>query len=175
MMAVYVVGGLLLGASSFWLRGSAKFEQLTGRGKTTGDLVWAALLGAFAMVGGLPWEWSLALVAAFFAGGRLPWWGSLDMGTMAHSWGRDLVVHSARGLLWTLAAGLVMWFAGGGWQAVVLAASGLLAGPAWALGFQLRPPGKTSQGFPNATEVGELVFGGIIGVALALAVLQAVA
>jgi hypothetical protein len=31
----------LAGSFLFWLRGSAVFEQLTGCGKTTGDLVWA--------------------------------------------------------------------------------------------------------------------------------------
>jgi hypothetical protein len=172
MTAAWIIAGTALGAASFWLRGSARFEEWTGRGKTTGDAAWAVVMAGLCVAAGLSWPWGGALALALFAGGRLPWWGSLDFGTVSGTYARDFALHSLRGLLWTLAAGVVLWFAGGSPWAIAAGLSGLLAGPCWALGYLINPPplDGTEPRHPNATEIGEIAFGAVTGAALLAAV-----
>jgi hypothetical protein len=198
LTAVFLVGGILLGAATFWLRGSALFEQLTGRGKTTGDFAWAIPMAGFAVLAGFPLADLPGLVMALWLGGRLGWWRSLDMGTQNDTVQRDFLMHSARGFFWTAPAALYMaaasmdaWWGDWAWQGshpgiIVLALSGLTAGGAWWLGFKLRPPvyqaihqpdgsihmhyDAADQKRPWGTEIGELIYGGVIGAALYLAV-----
>lgn len=154
-----------VGAFMFWLRGSATFEQITGRGKTTGDLVWAVsmaglaaplywnssgLLGAFAL-----------LTLAFFLGGRLPWWRSLSMGRNprdSYFWGA-FARHTVRGLFWVAPAAFAVGILGG--DPSSLLAAGLTAGFCWEGGWRIKESGSLV-GF-EATELGELYFGMAIG------------
>ena len=183
---------IAVGAATFWLRGSALWHQLTKTGKTTGDFAWAGALSVLALAAGYPLLAAPGLVVALWLGGRLGWWGSLDMGTQGHTVARDLLMHSARGFFWTLPAaayctGVTMWLGAGSLGgAAILAAIGLTAGPAWWLGYKLRPPvyqaihqpdgsihmhyDAADQKRPWATEIGELVYGALIGAGLWAAV-----
>ena len=186
-----------VGAATFWFRGSALWNQLTGMGKTTGDFAWAIPMAGLAVAAGFPLADLPGLALALWLGGRLGWWGSLDMGTMGHTLQRDFLMHSARGFFWTAPAALYMfvttWDVWGEWAwqgnhpgIIALVLAGLTAGFAWWLGFKIRPPvyqaihqpdgsihmhyDAADQKRPWATEIGELVYGALIGLGLYLAV-----
>lgn len=158
-----IVGGFL-----FWLRGSAVFEQITGRGKTTADLVWAT--GMAMLASPLYWNSSTPLGAfalltlAFFLGGRLPWWRSLSMGRNpadGYFW-NAFARHTARGLFWVAPAAFAIGILGG--NPLSLLVAGLFAGVLWEAGWRVKENG----GLFNfeATEIGELYFGLMIGGAI---------
>lgn len=156
-MAVLAFG--VLGAAGFWLRGSALFHRVTGCGATTARIVcWSLPLAALAWVmTPLPLWWCAALAAALWAGSLLGWWGSIDLGRHEGEWRADFIAHTARGLLWAAPAGLVLIFAGGmGWPLWI---AGLLCGAAYEVGWRAYPA--------RATEIGEGLFGAMIGAALA--------
>ena len=158
----------IVGGALFWLRGSSVFERVTGRGKTTADLLWAtsmALLAAplYADTADSLYGFFL-LIAAFWAGGRLPWWRSLSLGRNPNEgshWGA-FARHTARGLFWVAPAAFAVGILGG--NSLRLAAVGLLAGVSWEVGWRLKEHNPT--GPFEATELGELLFGGLIGAAI---------
>lgn len=172
MEVLFAVGMTILGAGMFWLRGSAKFGEWTGRGKTTGDLVWAFVVSAPTLLF-LDWYGVVGLALALFVGGRLPWWKSIDMGrnTTVYdntSFAHDVVMQTIRGVLWVLPAAaftffVIDWMAS--MRALWVLGAGLLCAPAYEVGWRLNPLGKWK---PMATEIGELLFGGAIGLGLAL-------
>lgn len=159
-----VIGGGVLGGASFWLRGSALFERLTGRGKTTADAVWActmAALFAAAAAGRAEWWHPLAVAVGFFVGGRPPWWKSLrlchdpDEKCCLCVWVR----HTLRGFLWVVPAALSLDLLG--YEGVWLVAAGGLVGPCYEAGWRTWPA--------RATEVGEVLFGALIGAGIVAA------
>ena len=151
----------IVGGFFFWLRGSAVFEQLTGRGKTTADAVWAFALTLLALAFGL-WGWILlALFVGLWLGGRPPWWRTLTLGRNPNDSHLSVLdqwfLHAMRGILWTLPAGLAL-AAFGNWWGLAFALSGILAPIFWELGWRTYPA--------RATEIGEATFGAWIGFAL---------
>lgn len=160
---IYVMLMTVLGAGLFWLRGSATFEQVVGRGKTTADTMWALGLAVPTALY-IPWYYAGGLLAALFLGGRAPWWKSIDMGRNQSyydntTYMQDIVMQTIRGVLWVLPAAILLWFISG-WYTLMLMAAGLMAGPAYELGWQLNPQNYRR---PHATEIGELVFGACVG------------
>lgn len=157
MIALFIA----LGAAGFWLRGAAWFAQITGRGATTARLAaWALPMG---LASALLTEWynAVAIAAGLYLGTLAGWWGSLDLGRREGEWLRDFVLHTARGLLWTLPAAIVCAVAALDIaNAVPLIAAGLLCGVLYEVGWRAYPP--------RATEIGEAAFGGAIGAALYL-------
>ena len=154
-----------VGAFMFWLRGSATFERITGRGKTTGDLVWAISMAGLAAP--LYWNSSGSLGAfalltlAFFLGGRLPWWRSLSMGRNprdGYFWGA-FARHTVRGLFWVAPAAFAIGILGG--NPLGLLVAGLLAGLCWEAGWSLTETERHTHF--GATELGEIYFGMVIG------------
>ena len=154
-----------VGAFMFWLRGSATFEQITGRGKTTGDLVWAISMALLAAP--LYWNSSGSLGAfalltlTFFLGGRLPWWRSLSMGRNprdGYFWGA-FARHTVRGLFWVAPAAFAVGILGGNPSGLLVA--GLMTGLMWEVGWRLKERGDNFNF--EATEIGEIYFGGLIG------------
>jgi hypothetical protein len=156
-------------AGMFWLRGSAVFEQITGRGKTTGDLVWAVSMALLAA----PLYWNnptspigafALLTFAFFLGGRLPWWRSLSMGRDPRDgsfWGA-FARHTVRGLFWVAPAAFVFGILGTNPMGLLLA--GLQAGFWWEAGWRMTESDKKIR--LGATELGEIFFGAAIGGAI---------
>lgn len=144
-------------AFGFWLRGSALFERLTGRGATTARLVcWALPCGlAWWALGGNPLYAAGAAVAAWL-GTLLGWWGSLDLGRNEGTWLEDFLLHTARGVLWTapMAAVALVQHEAWWWMLGVGALCGLL----YELGYQLNEA--------RGTEIGEFLFGAVIGAAM---------
>lgn len=169
---LFIIGMFVLGAGMFWLRGSSKFEEWTNRGKTTGDLVWAFVVSA-PMLMFLDWYNVIGLALALFVGGRAPWWKSIDMGRNTTTFDNttflhDVVMQTIRGVLWVLPAAafvffVIDWMADT--RALWLLGVGLLCAPAYEFGWRLNPLEKWR---PSATEIGELLFGGAIGLGLAL-------
>ncbi len=157
MLALFIA----LGAAGFWLRGAAVFQRFTGRGATTARLfAWALPMGAASALV-TDWYNAAAVAVALYLGTLAGWWRSLDLGRHEGEWLRDFVLHSARGLLWTLPAALVCAAASLSLTAAVpLIAAGLACGLIYELGWRVYPP--------RATEIGETAFGAAIGGALFL-------
>jgi hypothetical protein len=157
MLALFVA----IGAAGFWLRGAAVFQRWTGRGATTARLLaWALPMGALSAVH-TDWYNAAAIAVGLYLGTLLGWWRSLDLGRVEGEWLRDFVLHTARGLLWTLPAALVCAAASFDIaNAVPLIVAGLLCGVLYEVGWRAYPP--------RATEIGEATFGGAIGAALYL-------
>jgi hypothetical protein len=150
--------GAAVGALLFRMRGAALFQRITGRGKTTGDAVYAAGLAAIAMPG---WWQALALAVALWLGGRLGWWRTLTLGRNPEDgpvW-QQWLLHTARGVLWTAPAAALAWWLGCSPFALLLA--GLLCAPAYEAGWRL-----DGRGGLGGTEWGECFFGAAIGLAL---------
>lgn len=167
IVAIFVVALL---AAGFRIRGDAAFARWTGRGATTARIVaWAIPVAASGWLLGLEWPVAVALGVAAWVGCLAPWWGSLDLGRHEGTWFRDFCLHSARGVLWTLPmAGVVFLAQFSVWPTVgaglwwPLLAAGALCGPAYELGYRIREK--------RGTEIGEALFGALIGGALVLAV-----
>jgi hypothetical protein len=158
LMMIEAPIGAAVGALLFRMRGAALFQRITGRGKTTADVVYAAGLAAMAMPG---WWQALALAVALWLGGRLGWWRTLTLGRNPEdgpAW-RQWLLHTARGVLWTAPAAALAWWCGASPWALLLA--GLLCAPAYEVGWRL--DGRAGLG---GTEWGELFFGAVIGLAL---------
>ena len=150
--------GAVVGALLFRMRGAALFRRIIGRGKTTGDAVYAVGLAAVALP---DWWQVLALVVALWLGGRLGWWRSLTLGRNPADgpvW-QQWALHTARGVLWTLPAAVVAWWWGASPWPLLLA--GLACAPAYEAGWRL--DGRFGLG---GTEWGECFFGAAIGAAL---------
>lgn len=155
-----------IGAALFRLRGSDLFARVTGRGKTTADVVYAvglALLFIFSM----PWWGVPALALALWLGGRPGWWKSLSLGRnpVDGSVRAQFVRHTLRGVVWTApaaAAGLAL-----GASPVPLILAGATCALVYEAGYRLSDRGGVFGRF-GGTEWGELFFGAMIGVALAL-------
>lgn len=116
------------------------------------------------------WWLPLALVPAFALPASTGQHRSIDLGRREDSRGRDMAVQSALGFVRTAPAGVAMWSAGEAWWPLPLA--GLLAGPAYDLAWIVRPHlpalGVLRHDPPAA---GEVLFGGVIGAAIALGML----
>lgn len=149
--------GALIGALGFWLRGSAVFERLTGRGATTARIVaWAMPLSALAwLLTPLGW-WCVPLAVALWLGALPGWWGTLDLGRMEGDWPQDFVLHTARGVVWMAPAAGVLAMAGAAWWLPLVA--GLTCGAVYEIGWRAWPA--------RATEIGELLFGAACGAAV---------
>lgn len=159
-------GAAILGAALFWLRGSSKFEEWTGRGKTTGDAVWAAGMGLLVFSMGASWYGAIALAIGMFLGGRLPWWRSLSLGRNAADGpeGLQYLRHAARGMMWVAPAALMASL--GGMSPYPLLVAGLFCVPAYVIGYAWRE-GDGSP-YSNPTAVGEMLFGAAIAVGAAV-------
>ena len=153
-----------VGAAGFWLRGAAVFQHLTGRGATTARIVaWALPLALLCWVlTPLAWWWCAAISVALWAGCLPGWWGSLDLGRQAGDWRGDFALHTLRGELWAVPAVAVLFLAGGAWW--WLWGASRLCGLVYEVGWRLRPPPDPRR--PNATEIGELAFGALLGAGL---------
>jgi hypothetical protein len=150
--------GAAVGGFGFWLRGSALFEKWTGRGATTARITcWALPLGLFGWALGLPPIEASALAVAAWIGCLAPWWDSLDLGRQEGTWLRDFAWHTLRGALWVAPIWLVVLLSFGSWWPLAVVA--LLCGIVYELGYRLWPA--------KGTEVGEALFGALIGLALA--------
>lgn len=164
MIAAAVILALAVG---FRLRGWGGFERITGRGATTARIVcWAIPCGLawWALSGAPAWS-ALAMGVAAWLGAIAPWWGSLDLGRQYGGWGRDVLMHSARGVLWTLPMAVVTWwFEAPSWP--WLLAAGVLCGLIYEVGYRLADAARGRLG--GGTEIGEVMFGAAIGAALAL-------
>lgn len=154
-----VVLGSLLAGTGFRVRGDDIFKKWTGRGLTTARIVcWAVPCGLLALMAGASLVVALMIGVAAWLGSIAGWWNSLTLGRnpkegpLVEQWLR----HTARGLLWTAPMVMVAIQAGG--NGAWLALAGLLCGPAYELGWRTYPQ--------RGTEIGEFVFGALIGAAL---------
>lgn len=165
------------GAALFRLRGSGSFWQATGRGATTARWLWAGYLALCAWLvddgtehdwsAGVylsllepePWAWSrpmpvlvLALATALWLGCVAGWWRSLGVRS---AW--EVAKHSARGVLWTGPAAMVLVLSGLGSPWPLLLA-GALCGPIYLAARLVWPW--------YAVPAGEWAFGGAVSAAL---------
>lgn len=167
-----LAGALIVGSVAFRIRGGWQPFGLSLGGTTVNRLFWSAVMTAIGAL--IAFDWRLtALFPAFFLGILMGWGSYMDLGRMPKpdneslralvrlsglkdgSFWYDFVGLTVRGLALTLLPGLVLgWFAGG-W---IYVAAGLLMAPAYWLGWKL-----------GGTEQAEFIFGGWLGLALALA------
>lgn len=152
----------LAGGALFWLRGSAQFEQLTGRGKTTADAVWAGGL-SFLLLPLLGWL-SIPMALALWLGGRFPWWGSLSLGRDKRfgTTGSQWIRHSARGFVWVAPAAILLGWAGFVPGALALSFVGFACPIFYEIGYRIDERWE----FLDPTEIGEILFGFTIAIAL---------
>lgn len=157
--------GALIGAVGFRLRGSALFEQWTGRGATTARIVCWAIPMSIVSLFAVPWYAAPLVGIAFFLGAIPGWYGCLDLGRDDGKVLRDYAVMLARGIVWTLPAALVYAWAGAtpGMYAVALA--GALCPLAYTIGWAIP---STKPNLSQGPELGEVVFGAMIGAAVVL-------
>jgi hypothetical protein len=165
-MLMEVIIFAAIGAALFRLRGSESFERVTGRGKTTADAVYAvglALLFALTM----PWWGVLALALALWLGGRPGWWKSLSLGRNPSdgSVSAQFARHTLRGVVWTAPAAVIAFALGA--SPIPLVLVGAACALVYEVGYRLSDRGGVF-GRLGGTEWGELFFGAMIGVGLAL-------
>lgn len=156
--------GALIGAVGFRLRGSAIFEEITGRGATTARIVcWAIPMGLVSLYH-VPWEWAWAISLGLFLGACPGWYHCTDLGRDDGKVVRDYVIMTIRGLVWTLPAALVMaYFNTNASSAMMIA--GLLCPLAYTIGWKI--PSKI-KGLHQGPELGEFIFGGMVGASVIL-------
>lgn len=158
----------IIGGIGFRLRGSAEFQQWTGRGATTARIVcWALPCGIMtAVMLDLAWWWALAVGFAAWVGCLPPWWRTLTMGRNPQegTYAAQAFRHAARGVLWGLPMAVVLGLAGAAWLPMLLAS--LTCWPAYELGYRISatPWGRRWGG----TEYGEALFGAAMGAAIAM-------
>jgi hypothetical protein len=154
---------IIVGAIGFRLRGSAIFEQWTGRGATTARIVcWAIPMGLMSLFT-LPWEYAIAAGVAFWLGCLPGWYGVLDLGRDEGNKLKEFILMSGRGILWTLPAALVFAFISP-LNAVALLIAGALCPVAYEIGWHI--PSKV-ENMRSGPEIGEILFGALVGAALA--------
>jgi len=155
-----------IGAALFRLRGSEVFECITGRGKTTADAVYAVGL-ALLFTSSMPWWGVPALALALWLGGRPGWWKSLSLGRNPADGPvrAQFIRHALRGIVWTAPAAAVAFALGASPVPLILA--GATCALVYEVGYRLSERGGVFDRF-GGTEWGELFFGAMIGVGLAL-------
>lgn len=154
--------GALIGAIGFRLRGSALFEQWTGRGATTARIVcWAIPM---ALLADVPLEWLPLLALAFFLGAIPGWYGSLDLGRDDGQVLKDWAIMTVRGVVWTAPPAAVMTFIDVPISFELLFV-GLLCPVAYTIGWNT--PSNINH-IRQGPELGEVIFGAFIGASLTL-------
>lgn len=154
--------GALIGALGFRLRGSALFEQWTGRGATTARVVcWAIPVAILSLVN-VPVLYAPLIGLAIFLGAVPGWYGSLDLGRDDGNATKDYVIMTVRGFVWTAPAAYVMSMFSIE-SAIALVIAGLMCPLAYTAGWYI--PSKVNHARQGA-EVGELIFGALVGMAV---------
>jgi hypothetical protein len=150
------------GAILFRIRGGLLGDYgIRGVGTTASRLIYAIVLaGALAILGGNYW---LGLLApAFFIGCALPWWQSIDMGRDKGNRAKDFILQSARGAIFTIPAGAVLWGLDLPWWPGL---AGLSAGVLYEIGWRI--PSKV-RGLERGSPIGEALLGAVIGLAFGI-------
>ncbi len=165
MSAPVILAAALAGGLLFRIRGG-----LGGR-KLGTDTSEARALFALGM-GLMGWgfsrnSWLLLLPSAWFASCLPGWFGALGLGHDGTSWGEDAAWLLLRGLMWVALPALVFWDCGfAPWP---LIAAGVLCPLAYEAGYRI--PLKIT-GLTQGPEIGEAIFGALLGGATALTVLR---
>lgn len=162
----------LLGGALFWWRGSARFAEWLGRGKTTADAVFALGAGIVAHLAATdePIWLGAAVAGGFWLGLRPGWWGSLSLGRNpleGISVGQQWLRHTVRGMVFIIVPAFVVCVAG--YEMWPLLFAGLLCAPLYEVGWRVRETVPASIEF-DGTEVGESLFGAAMFLMLAVSV-----
>lgn len=151
---------ILVGAVGFRIRGGLLGDYGSSVGTTVSRIIYS--VGLAVVITLLSGNWWLGLLApALFLGCVLPWWQSIDMARDKGKWSTDFVLQSARGLLFTLPAGAVLWWLGYEWWPGLV---GLSAGFLYEIGWRI--PSKV-KGLERGSPIGEALLGAVIGGSLA--------
>lgn len=156
--------GALVGAIGFRIRGSSEFRKWTGRGATTARIVCWAIPMSIVSLNHVPIEYAWMMTIAFFLGAVPGWCGCLDLGRDDGKVFQDYLVMTARGILWVIPAALVMSFFNQ-YTSTYMLIAGVLCPLAYTVGW------ITESSIPNlrrGPELGEFIFGGLIGASLAI-------
>lgn len=113
----------------------------------------------------LPWYMLISMFVAVWAGCLLPWYGSIDMARIEGDWHTDAVNMTWRGALWCVPMSVVFVWTGLWMPAALCLASGALMAVWYEIGWRI--PSKVP-GFQAGPELGELIFGCVLGLALVL-------
>lgn len=156
---IAAIAGAFAGAALFRLRGDVLISKLLGvkNATTEGRLAWAIPMAGLAALAAGDWR-LLALAPALFLGSVFGWWGkSMDLARGEGKYWSDFAWLAARGSMWTLPAGLVLWWLGHPWWFGLV---GITCPLAYEIGWRIEDKAKT-QGAPYET-----VFGAVLGAAL---------
>lgn len=149
-------------AVAFRLRGSELWDVWTHTGTIGGRVLWAVCVSFCLFVTGCS-IWSLAVVPILFLSAVPGWPQSIDLGSNEGTWMRDFWMMAARGLLFTLPAGLLLSIFHSPWF-LIFGFSGFLAGVMYTLGSKI--PFKIKH-LEQGPALGEALFGGLVGLSIA--------
>lgn len=159
----------LSGAFLFRVRGGLGGKRL-GLDATEARLIFACLFGL--MGAGLGWGRGheaglLLLPSAWFLSSLPGWFDALGMGRDGTSWGVDVAALLLRGLMWVFLPAALLGACGLSPWPLLLA--GALCPLAYEMGWRL--PLKLP-GLLRGPEVGEAIFGALLGIAMAWGILR---
>lgn len=157
------------------------FQGMTGIdiGDLPVRLFFGLTVALSALLVGVPFWWSMAMIPITWIGTTTGNFDGLSMGRAERSYLRDFAGMTAHGILSVIAPCIWAWYLG--YAIWPIALSGLLIAPCYEAGYRLCPfvPGHAYSrpnwpaGFQAATEWGEIFWGGLVGVGTVLAVLLA--
>lgn len=146
-------------------------------GDTVSRLLWWGGSAAIAslLLGGA-WYLALALIVAQWATATVPLFSSIDLGHDEGTWLSDFALLSLRGVIGAAGVAAVLfgvnYFAGTHylWWPVLLI--GALEGVAYQIGWSVGNVSNTNpNGVTGPTQIGELIYGALIGAGLAIGLL----
>lgn len=140
-----VRGGMWLGHAPHWLtRGLWSVSMAIIVGVATDNIVACAVT-----------------FPAFFLGTVLPWWHSIDLGRIEGNTASDYALNAIRGWCFTALSGGVLWYLALPWQ---IGFVGLACPLCYTLGWLI--PSRV-QNLQKGPELGEAIFGAVLGAAFA--------
>lgn len=169
---IYAFTFAALGGGFFWWRGSARFAEWIGRGKTTADAVFAFVMGIVATVAAAEPVWWLGgvVMLTFWIGLRPGWPDCLSLGrdiTQGPFW-LQLLLHTGRGVVFVAPPAVMLWWLGYHHVGPLLAV-GVMCPVFYEIGWSLRETVPASIEF-DEREGGDVLFGAFQALALAIVV-----
>lgn len=156
----------IIGGVCFRLKGDSIVADMLrlSSATTIGRLIWAVPVGVLVGMAHQPFDWLLpvVMIGALFLGTVFPHFGTIDMGTNDGTPLRDMGIMAARGLLYTVPAGAVLYYFGGGWGVGIV---GALAGPLYWASWHWLPKGPAPV-LDQPTEMAEVLCGVVFAAAL---------
>lgn len=148
------------------------FQQWTGKnvGDTPARLFFGLTVCLAALLAGVTWWWCLALIPVTWVGTVTGNFGGIAMGRSGNPYWRDFAGMTLHGALSGVLPAAGAWWLGYGWWAIAIAA--LTIAPLYSIGWMASGKAgnpKLPLGLRGGSELGELFWGGAMGLGTFLA------